>query len=94
MAQIGSKLHNCAKRRFLGESEQCYLCQSMVSHHAKMFQKNLCDSSWDIFLDPNCPFAWKEDFLGKLTTTAIVYLLCPIMLQYLKKILNVGQIMR
>ena len=36
----------------------------------------------------------KGIFLGKLPNTTIVYILCPIMLQYLKKILKVGQIMR
>ena len=44
-------------------------------------------------LGPNCPFVWKGDFLRKLTNATIVYLLHPIMLQILKKVLSVGQIM-
>ena len=45
-------------------------------------------------LDLNCPFAWKGDFLGKLTNAAIVYLLRPVMLQSLKIFLSIGQGMR
>ena len=41
----------------------------------------------------NCPFALKWNFLRKLTDTT-VYLFCPIMLQCLKKIFPVEQIMR
>ena len=45
-------------------------------------------------LDLNCPFAWKGDFLGKLTNAAIVYLLRPVMLQSLKIFLSIVQGMR
>ena len=45
-------------------------------------------------MSPNCPSAWKGDFLRKLTNATIAYLLCTIMLQSLKKVLSVGQIMR
>ena len=36
----------------------------------------------------------KGIFLRKLTNTTTVYLLCPIILQNLKKVISVGQIMR
>ena len=42
---------------------------------------------------PRLSFCLKMDFLKKLTNTS-VYLFCPIMLQCLKKILPVEQIMR
>ena len=45
-------------------------------------------------MSPNCPSAWKGDFFRKLTNATIAYLLCTIMLQSLKKVLSVGQIMR
>ena len=69
------------------------LCRSIVSHHAKIFQNKLCERSWDIRLN-NLPLAWKVDFLRKLTNTTTVYLLCPIILESLKKVLSVGQITR
>ena len=83
------------KRGFLGKTEQFYLRQSIVSHHVKMFQQK---TLWQIMrykfksfwakLGPNSPFALKEDFLQKLTNTTILYLLCPVMLQCLKKYLE------
>ena len=45
-------------------------------------------------LGPNCPFAWNNYFSGKLTYPTIVYLFYPITLQYFKKVIRVGQIMR
>ena len=45
-------------------------------------------------LGPYCPFAQKGDFLRKLTNENIVYLLCPIMLQFLKTFLSAGHITR
>ena len=45
-------------------------------------------------LSPNFSLAWKGNFLRKLTNTIIVYLLCPIMLQGLKKFPRVGHIMK
>ena len=54
MAHIRPKLHNCVKKGFLGKNHQYYPFQSIMSHHAKMFQKkknNLCDRSWDIRLN-------------------------------------------
>ena len=55
-------------------------------------KKKLCDRPWDIRLNNFGP-NWaqilllpeKRIFGGKLTNTTIVYLLCPIMLQCLKK---------
>ena len=48
LAQIGPKLHNCVKRGFLEKTDQCKHCQSIVSHHAKIFQNKFCGTSWDI----------------------------------------------
>ena len=48
LAQILPKVHNCVKRGFLGKTDQCKLCQSIVSHHAKIFQNNLSGRSRDI----------------------------------------------
>ena len=74
------------------KTDQCCLCQSIVPHHAKMIKKK----HWQIMICKvhKLSFALKGDFLGKLTNTSIVYLLCPIMLQCLKKILRIWQIMR
>ena len=93
---------NCVKRGFLGKTDQGYICQSITSHYAKMFQKTA--TLWEIMrykveniwakLDTNCLFAWKGDVLGKLTNTTIVYLLCPFMPQCLKNILILRQIIR
>ena len=47
MAYIRPKFRSCVKRGFLGY----YLSQSIMSHHAKMFQKKLCDNSWGIRLN-------------------------------------------
>ena len=44
------------------------------------------NSFW-LKLDPDSFFAWKGDFMEILTNITIFYLLCPIMLQCLKKIL-------
>ena len=52
-----------------------------MSYHAKMFKRN---SDVEIKLGSNSPFAWKGDFLGKLTNTTIVYVLCPIILNISK----------
>ena len=51
LVQIRPKWHNCVKRGFLGKTGQCYLCQYIVPHHAKIFQKKLCDRSRDIRLN-------------------------------------------
>ena len=51
---------------------------------------------WDK-IGPNCPFAWKVYFLGKLTNTTIVYLLgCmfPNVYNRLQNIVRVGRITR
>ena len=48
LARIVPKLHNCVKRGFLGKTDQCKLCQSIVPHHAKIFQNKLCGRLWDI----------------------------------------------
>ena len=95
---------NCTivlKEDFCGKLTNCYLCQSTVSHHAKKFQekslRQIMGYKVEYFwakLGPNSPFASKWDFLGRLTNTTIVYLLLLIMLQCLKKIPKVGQIMR
>ena len=45
-------------------------------------------------MGPNYPFAWKRDFLWKLTNATHVYLLFPIMLQSRKNVYSVGEIMR
>ena len=42
----------------------------------------------------SCLFAWKNDFLGNLTSTNIVYLFSSIMLQCLKTVLRLDQIVR
>ena len=39
-------MHICAKWEVLGKTDQSYLCQSIVPHHAKRFKKN-CDRSPD-----------------------------------------------
>ena len=42
---------NCTivlKEDFWGENDQYKLCQSIVSHHAKIFQNKRCGRSWDI----------------------------------------------
>ena len=60
----------------------------------KCFKKKLCDRSWDIRIN-NFGTNWaqilflleKGVFLEKLTNNTIFYLLCPIMLQCLRKTL-------
>ena len=102
LTQIVLKLHNCVKRGFQGKTGQYKLCQSIVSHHAKIFPKKLYGRSRDlrsisfganwaqiVLLLENVFF-----LLRKLTNAIFVYLLCPIMLQSLKKGLSVGQIRR
>ena len=42
LALILPKLHNCVKRGLLGKTDQCKLCQYIVSHHAKIFSIKLC----------------------------------------------------
>ena len=48
LAQILLKLHNFVKRGFLGKTGQCKPCQSIVSHHAKIFQNKLYGRSRDL----------------------------------------------
>ena len=48
LAQIVPKLLNCVKRGFLEKTGQCKLCQSIVSHHAKIFQNKLYGRSRDL----------------------------------------------
>ena len=95
---------NCTivlKEDFWGKTDQYKLCQSIVSHHAKIFQNKLYGRSRDlrwISFRAN----WTQIvlllenvfFFRKLPNSIFVYLLCPIMLQSLKKGLSVGQIMR
>ena len=73
------------------------LCPIML----KSFKKSLCDRSLYITLNKfgrnwsQIAFSFKRGFFGKLTNTTILHLLCPIMLQCLKKeILKVGHVMR
>ena len=101
LAQIIPKLHNCVKRGFLGKTGQCKLCQYIVSHHAKIFPNKLYGRSRDLRFSFGANWAQifllLENFfffLRKLTNAIFVYLLCPIMLQSLKKGLSVGQIRR
>ena len=47
LAQIGSEFQKYAERGFLEKTDQCYLCQSIVSHHVKKFLKK---SLWQIIV--------------------------------------------
>ena len=62
MTHIWPTLWNCVKRGFLGKNYQYNLFQSIMSHHAKMFQKKLCDKSWDIRLN-NFGLNWAQILL-------------------------------
>ena len=48
LAQIVPKLHNCVKREFLRKTDHSKICQSIVSHHGKIFQKKAYGRSQDI----------------------------------------------
>ena len=75
---------NCTivlKEDFWGKTDQYKLCQSIGSN-------NLGQTG------PKLSFCKRGFFLEKLTNTTIVYLLCRNMLQCLKKLLSIGQIMR
>ena len=65
---------NCTivlKEDFWGKTDQYKLCQSIVSHHAKIFQNKLCGRSWDIRSNnlgqtgPKLSFCLKRGFFWK-----------------------------
>ena len=94
--QLSQAYRDSLRRKFtfcdsvLGKADQCCLCQSIMSHHAKMFLKNSVTDDdilgW-IVLDRirlKFSFSLERVFLTKLTSTAITYLLYPIMLNVSK----------
>ena len=97
-AQIGSKFNNRVKRAYLGKSDWCQCCQSVISHHTKLFWNKLCDRSWDIRLN-NFGRNWSQIVLSLEKRIFGEYWVMLLLSTYcaplcLEKVLRIRSIMR